>query len=46
MSSNRAVVNILAGIGLIAIGAFMVPALYGLIAGFPDIVRYIRMRQM
>jgi len=38
--------NMLTVIGLIAIGAIIVPAVFGLITAAPDIVRYIKIRRM
>jgi hypothetical protein len=43
---NSTMVKILAAIGLIVIGAIVIPALVGLIAAGPDIQRYLRMRRM
>jgi len=38
--------NVLSVIGLIAIGAIVIPAMVGLVASAPDIVRYLKVRRM
>jgi hypothetical protein len=43
---NSTLMTVLAAIGLIAIGAIVIPALVGLIAAAPDIRRYLHIRRM
>ncbi len=46
LSARPMVWNVLTVIGLITVGALVVPAVVGLVTAAPDIVRYLKIRSM
>ena len=46
LQRNEQMKNILAVVGLVLLGAILIPVMVGVVVSLPDIARYLRIRSM